>query len=864
MNFHHNKTMKPFRLVCILRCGMIAAAFSIGMAAVPAADGIPVSNHGDMIAASVSREFDDLARQIADRENWNTERLAQEAHRAEALLLESDRSPVDIAWRRTHALLEHILGMKGAPDLTRQTEALGHLRGRVDGVQQGHETNEETKRVLFAAIVAVRREIALANPLLDFDRIVFIKRHRALFEHMCDQFYGIAAKPGGGLYILEDAFTASPRVRDLLADAVVESGRMQGRVLRGGESPVGLRYDGVGRLHNAPDGNGGAFLSPDLSFDGEQILFSFVEGAGDTRHRYHWGEGVDFWSQHWDPGRAFHIYKINADGSGLVQLTDGPWNDIHPCWLPDGDIAFVSERRGGFLRCGRICPVYTLFRMDPLGHRIRPLSYHEMHEWHPSVDNDGRIAYTRWDYVDRDSDIAHHIWLKYPDGRDPRAPHGNYPDVRESRPWMEMSIRAIPGSHRYLAVAAPHHGQHFGSLVTIDLRIEDDRAMSQLRRVTPEVMLPEAESAPGVPHDVGRGGRGEVFGTPWPLNEDFYLAVYDPGERHYGMYLVDAFGNRELLYMDPEIGISDPIPLRARPAPPIIPDQTQYMDDPGDQPSTGTVSVMNVYESLLPWPEGTTLKELRLIQVFPKTTPAPDDPHIGSGDRSDEALVRGVIGVVPIEEDGSAHFEMPAGVPFYMQALDEDGMAVQTMRSVTYVHPGERMSCVGCHEPRHRAPREPISTPLALLRGPSQPEPEADGSYPLSFPRLVQPVLNHSCVECHEQNRDRDAPGLRGDLFGKHGHSEAYRTLAPLGWAKFGGNHIGITRNKTSYSIPGDVGAAVSPLWQMLDGGHHDVELTNEQKRRLTLWLDANSVFYGDYHDAESQARGGTPEPRLE
>ena len=830
------------------------------------ADAGTAETPGDNNAGSAwqDAEFDELRRQIADWPNWNHDRLAREAHRAEALILESDRTPVDVIWRRTRALLDHLREQADAPDLSQEAAALDALRGLVEAMRTGSGVDEGSRRSLFRDLASVRRRIAFANPLLSFDQILFVKRHRALFEHMCDQYYGIAARPGGGLYILENAFGDAPRVRDLLAGSVVERGRLRGERLRGGRTSGGWAYDGSGRLREPDDPGGGAFLSPDISFDGTRVLFSYVECRGDSRHRVHWEPKVDYWSEHWDEGRAFHIFRVNADGTGLEQLTDGPWNDFHACWLPNGEIAFVSERRGGFLRCGRVCPVYTLYRMDEHGRHIRPLSYHETHEWLPSVDHHGMIVYTRWDYVDRDTNIAHHGWLTYPDGRDPRAPHGNYPDVRELRPWMELSIRAIPGSHRYLAVAAAHHGQNFGSLVMLDLRPPDDRAMSQVRRVTPEVMLPESESAPGVPFPAGRGGRGQVYGTPWPLDEDFYLAVYDPGESQYGIYLVDAFGNREWLYADPAIGCSDPIPLRARPAPPVIPDQTQPATAGQNRPATGTVSVVNVYDGLLPWPEGVKLRALRLIQVFPKSTPAPDDPHIGIGEVLDQALTRGVLGTVPIEEDGSAHFEMPAGVPFYFQALDEQGMAVQSMRSVTYVHPGEQLSCLGCHEPKHRSSAITGQMPLAWRRPPSPIQPAPEGAYPLTFPRLVQPVLDARCVDCHETHRAEGAPSLRGDRFGRHGHSEAFRSLAPFAWARFGGNYQGLLRNRTSYSIPGEVGARTSGLLRLLENGHHEVALTTEEWQRIALWLDANSVFYGDYHDTAEQARGGLARPRLQ
>jgi hypothetical protein len=196
--------------------------------------------------------------------------------------------------------------------------------------------------------------------------------------------------------------------------------------------------------------------------------------------------------------------------------------------------------------------------MEPDGSDVIALSFHETHEWNPSVNHDGMLVYTRWDYVDRDTDIAHHQWICYPDGRDPRAYHGNYPrERRRDRPWMEMQIRAIPGSHRYVAVAAAHHGQEFGSLVLIDTRIEDDGAMSQLTRLTPEVPFPESERrAPDIPSAM-------VYGTPWPLSEDDYLVVYDPDAKNRGIYWMDRDGNRELIYRDPEISCYAPMPLRS-------------------------------------------------------------------------------------------------------------------------------------------------------------------------------------------------------------------------------------------------------------------------------------------------------------
>ncbi|MDD2598041.1 MAG: hypothetical protein PHO37_02285 [Kiritimatiellae bacterium] len=517
------------------------------------------------------------------------------------------------------------------------------------------------------------------------------------------------------------------------------------------------------------------------------------------------------------------------------------------------------------MRCGaRFSSTYTLHGMMADGSDVIPFSYHDTNEWQPSVDHHGMIIYTRWDYVDRDSDVAHHIWHCYPDGRDPRSYHGNYPAVREMRPWMEMSNRAIPGSHKYIAVATPHHGENYGSLVMIDIRKKDDRAMSQLKRITPEVHFPESESVPGVPHvPRGIGGKGQVYGQPWPLDENFYLCSYSPDQKKHGMYLVDCYGNKELLYQDAELGCLDPMPLRPRERPPVIPVKTQQAQadrsekEPGKL-ARGIVTIMNIYEADQSWPDERKIKSLRVVNVFAKPNIVLDQPNIGFAAQS---LCRGVLGTVPVEADGSVHFECPTGVPIYFQALDEYGMMIQNMRSVTYLHEVETLSCIGCHEDKHKPPQNYSSRmPIALRRAPSQLEREPTGSYPLNFPRLVQPVLDAKCVDCHDKNPQ--APSLRGDrIVAKHGRTEAFETLVKLAWGRHGGNGA-IARNGRSWSIPGQEGFVVSRLYeQLVRKGHQSVKLTPEELRRISLWVDCNSNFYGAYVDSGQQARGEIVKP---
>jgi hypothetical protein len=703
---------------------------------------------------------------------------------------------------------------------------LKQVEMRLAKLEATENVSMNIRRKIYFEARGLLRQIAFCNPLLDFDKLLFIKRHDSggVF-HMCDQYYGCNARPGGGLFILSDPFGRSPKLTNVLQNSVVERGRLTGDNL-----------------------SSGALLSPELSYDGKTILFAYTQARAYEKYR-----GKEAYE--WGPEISYHIFKVNIDGTGLVQLTDGPWNDFDPCILPNGRIVFISERRGGYLRCGRHCPVYTMYSMAPDGSDIICISFHETHEWHPSVNNDGMLVYTRWDYVDRDTNIAHHIWTSFPDGRDPRSFHGNYPQRRESRPWMEMSIRAIPGSHRYVATTGCHHGNAFGSLVLIDPRLEDDLAMAQLTRLTPDTPFPEAEAKPI--RDYMR------YGTAWPLSENDYLCVYDADAKNRGIYWIDRFGNRELIYRDPSISCLSPIPLRPRPKPPVIPTQTVQTADAiqkaGSEQRQETIAVMNVYNSDFKWPEATKITSLRIIQVLPKTTPPPNKPRIGIADQTN---ARAVLGTVPVEADGSAYFEAPVGKMIYFQALDERGMAVQSMRSGTYVHPGEQLSCLGCHEPKHQAPQQSARTVLALRRSASKIRPDVDGSNPFNYVRLVQPVLDRNCVSCH---REKGALDLSGVIEGTHGWVRSYNNLAEKYGFYFhvrnGSINTGI--HGGSRTIAGKFGAKASRLLEYTNEQHYGVKLSEADFHRLVLWLDCNSEFYGSYENTRAQARGQIVQPTL-
>jgi len=681
-------------------------------------------------------------------------------------------------------------------------------------------------------------------------------------EHCCDQFYGQQQRSGGGLFVLSDPFGAKPALRDVLAGARVTNGRLKGQPLAFGNRA-------------AQGKDGGSVLSPALSYDGKTIAFAYVEGLGSRRHISHMNHAQD---GHWERGFCYHLFSVAADGSALTQLTDGTFNDFQPCFTPAGRVAFISERRGGYLRCGRFCPTFTLFDMAADGSDIRCLSFHETNEWSPAVTHDGLLLWTRWDYIDRHGCTAHHPWLTTPDGRNPRPVHGNY-SLRYKRADMELDARPIPGSHRFVATAAPHHGQAFGSLVVIDPRVTDDDAMAPVRRLTPDAGFPESQKG------------SQTYGTAWPLSENYFLCAYVPAEvkgtaqRHvFGLYLLDAFGNKELIYRDPDIACLSPVPRRATAAPPKVPEQRKTPKD-GTR-GEAVVTVADVYKSQQPWPAGTAIAALRVWQIFPLSVASAEAPHnigvqIPEGFDSIN-LARVVLGTVPVEKDGSAHFKVPAGVELFFQALDARGCAVQSMRSATAFVPGEQMSCQGCHEPTAVAPQQsPAATPLAMKRAPSVLIPGPEGSNPFSYPQLVQPVLDARCVSCHADKIKAAQPGQKvpprldretAVMPGNNWMNKSTRYFAsyvslaiPYGFTTYGANRDW-NSPKFYRTTPGEFGARASKLYAMLQKGHHDVKLTEAETDRIVTWLDSVCQFYGVYEKegGEAQLAGGLARPTLE
>lgn len=722
--------------------------------------------------------------------------------------------PLEFAARakRVLANCRLLLGeMRDAGDAMKSEMAtIDEIEASLAGVSR-----EKRARDLFLKACRVQRRLTLALAPLDFDAILFAKRVPGSFNHMSDQYYGWWSRPGGGLYILEDLRGDAPTTR-CISDAFTEPG---------------------------------SFLRPELSSDATKVLFAWC------RHYPGLQDEPNKLDKNNVPEDAFyHLFEMNLDGTGVRQLTRGKYDDFDGRYLPDGRIVFLSTRRGQalevgaesaavslerpdapdcYVRCGggpeRPVAVYTLHTINADGSGLCAISPFEMFEWTPSITADGTILYSRWDYIDRHNMPYMSLWSTNPDGTNARLVYGNFTHA----PHCTFEPRRIPGSRKIIFTASGHHAQTMGSLVLLDPTVGTE-GDGPVKRLTPEVCFPEIEGWPT-----------SFYANPWPLSERFYLVAWGtenrPGQGSlmapdaFGLYLFDAeTGVLELLHRDPAISSRTPIPLRPVPAPPVLPSLVKP-----DGPREGRLLLADVYRGLKTTKRG-DIKALRIVAVPAKTHPTMNAPSLGIiGDDPGKC----VLGTVPVEADGSAHFRLPAGVIVFLQALDDRGMAVQTMRSSTHVQPGQTLSCVGCHESRMSAPAlKPVE---AARREPSPITVGPEGSWPLRFDQLVQPVLDKHCVRCHNpqgENPDFDLTTQK-----------AYDSLCASGSPSLA-EHVRARYNE-GRSLEGACAAATSPVLARLTDpkGHHGVRLDPDSLDRLIVWMDTSAQRLGGFSPEQEQ-----------
>jgi len=697
-------------------------------------------------------------------------------------------------------------------------EGAGYLR-RLAGLEKALAADPRSD-ALDKALRDLQREALLANPLLDFERLLVVRRaSRPLkaADHLWTIDRNLPAMGGNGLNI---GFPSNHECNSSLPregwdNEIVEfSPRRPGAPLRTLYRPAGGGY--VGEV--------------DLHWDAERLLFTQSD------------------AENWK------IWEVRADGTGLRQVTRLPADvdAMDPCYLPDGNIVFGSTASCQSVPCWHgLRRVSNLYLTEAGGTKARQVCFDQDHDFHPVVLDDGQVLYHRWEYTG-----VNHIYLRQlmamrPDGTGQRAVYGG-------SSWFPNSLyfpRPLPGAPgKLVAVLSGYHGVHrMGQLVVVDAA-QGWQEGEGLTRISGRGLPLERKVMDNlVDKDWPR------FLHPFPLSEKHFLVAALPSPSgNWGIYLADRFDNLVLLREEPGSALLEPVPLLRRPTPPVIPPRVDLTRDDAD------VYLHDVHSG--PGLEGVprgTVKSLRVVAYefgYPGLA-GPD--RVGYGGPWE---VMRILGTVPVEADGSAFFRVPARTPLTVQALDADGQAVQLMRSWFAAQPGERVSCTGCHS--RPADTAPPSTGLAARQGPRELTPWHGPARGFDFTREVQPVLDRNCAGCHDGRRAR--PDLRreeltGDYQGRPLSELAQKRLDPETRAETGGRQryapaydgliayvrrVGI-EDDVSMLVPGEYHASTSPLIQMLRKGHGGVRLDAAEMDRLATWIDLNAPCHGTWGEVQ-------------
>ena len=576
----------------------------------------------------------------------------------------------------------------------------------------------------------------------------------------------------------------------------------------------------------------------------EGIIRDAMPGFDASKIYFAWRSSVkDYW----------HVYTVGADGGRPRKITDGPFHDYYPCPLPDGGIAFTSTRCKARFLCWRP-QAFVLFRMDGDGYNIRPLSYANVSEWTPSVMRDGRIIWMRSEYLDKGANFGHTLWSIRPDGTHPELVFGN------NTPNCYANGRQVPGTAEISCTLVSHGGDLNGPIALID-PTKGRSNPAAVRSITPDV--PAQYHMSWI--------RNECFRDPVPVSRDYFLCSHAPYDR-FGLYVIDRYGNRELLHLDPSIASMCPELLRPVRQPTTL-STPEYMDK---DLNPGQFVVVDVYEGLGEKVKPGTIKYIRVCQEvrsdlvrLPDGKYKSDHPpfqdyyatpvHKVSGPHGWPTYVaKASLGLAQVAADGSANFIAPAGKVLYFQALDANLNEVQRMRSVVQLQPGERRGCIGCHENRADAPPRSSGRPLAMLRGPAALDPPPWGTGAMSYQQVVQPVLDAKCIRCHNEKHKRKI-NFTGKL-DQHRVPTSYRTLVSRGLVHYFNMQYNQMHHKAA---PLTFGTVKSKLIKTLESGHPPsrsaksaqdkssreapIKLTRSEMRRIKCWIDLNCPLWGDY-----------------
>ncbi|MDP6544977.1 MAG: SUMF1/EgtB/PvdO family nonheme iron enzyme [Phycisphaerae bacterium] len=637
---------------------------------------------------------------------------------------------------------------------------------------------EEKIREMAQQLVSFRREALLANPLLNFDKLMMVKRKGDL--GLPQNWVGNCTKRG-------------PFNNEIT-------------VL----SPV--RPDGKLTTLYRPESS--VFVGDvDLHWDAKKMLFS---------------------SQL--KNRRYEVFEIGADGKGLRQVSkslDGIDN-YDACYLPSGKIIFDSTAVYQGVPCvGGGSQVANLYVMNPDGTGMRQLCFDQDHNWYPSITNDGRVLFTRWEYSDTPHYFTRVVMGMNPDGTNQRSVYGS----NSYWPNSTFYVRAVPNhSSRFVGIISGHHGvPRMGELILFDPAKGQQEADGVVQRIPGY-----GKKVEPIIRDALVNNSWPRFLHPFPLSDKYILTTCKLNSKSpWGVYLVDVFDNILPICVQDGVAMFEPLPLRKTKRPPVIPERVDLAR------KDAIIHMSDIYiGGGLKGVQRGAVKKLRLFAFDYGYHNLANHTYIGIEGPWD---VHRILGTVDVESDGSSSFHVPANTPIAVQPLDENGAAMQLMRSWFVAMPGENLSCVGCHENNNEAP------PAAMVKASRKPPQKVKDWYGpargFSFAREVQPVIDKYCIGCHNDKprKGTNPPDLRH--VNKKGFSTAYRVLQ---------KHVRRPGPESDYHMfpPLEYHASTSPLIQMLKKGHNNVKPDAEAYERIYAWIDLNVPYYGTWGEFRAIPRG--------
>lgn len=613
-------------------------------------------------------------------------------------------------------------------------------------------------------------------------------------------------------------------------------------------------YSGYKRILDVTDG---VVQNPCVSFDGKKILYARAKGKG-----FMGSEGFHLFEM--DPENPTNAKQLTSNPSGLTV------SDYEPCYLPNGDIVFVSSRCFGNVDCSYN---YTsnLFICNQDGKYLRRIGYDQVHTFYPQMMSDGSVMYTRWEYNDRILTSAMGYFQMNPDGTHQTELFGN----QTMWPMTMIHGRQIPNSFKIIGVASGHWGPYAGELFIADPNIARN-GLSAVQLVAPIRQAPKSTGYGGYYMGDNNGGIMRYFQNPWPLDEKTFIVSWrSDTTQKYDLYVMNVNFQRELLAWDQTQSCSEPYPLAPRKILPKIAPTVDYAK------STGTFTMQNVYYGTGMTtggkkPADGSIKKLRIIALDYRVDTTIGEVKNGASQTTPIARYSGsweckrILGETPIAEDGSAAFIVPARTPVYFQAIDSLGQAVQTMRSWSTLQPGEQFPCYGCHEDKNTAP-PPAG--IAKCGQPKELEPFYDiVNKGFNYRRYIQPIWDKNCVTCHDKS-STSGVDLSNTVVDQVSPNDSIYSSAKRHWVQ---SYITLTQQNGKYvnwidnfeaCTPQTIyhaGASKSKLVTMLRQGHHDVRLTKEEMDKICCWIDLVIPYVGFYDEGFSTQDSTAYEKRLD